>query len=105
MSLDGKAVLHIIGTATWFSAASCIDLHESNYGQSVDGISLPFFQTWCTLYSVYTDRLRVDQVSAFTSDGLRNLTDFAGIQLHISGFKAHCSLGIGEKLHDPLRGV
>ena len=95
MFLDGKAVLHIIDTATRFSTATFLDAHSSSYGQSVDGIWLAFLETWCTLYTGYPNRLRVDQGSAFTSDRWRNLTDFAGIQLRISGVKAHSSLWIG----------
>ena len=105
MFLDGEAVLHIIDTATRFSASAFLDAHGSSYDQSVDEIWLAFLEIWCTLYTGYPNRLRVDQGSAFTSDGWRNLADFAGIQLRISDVKAHSSLGIGEKLHDPLRKI
>lgn len=33
------------------------------------------------------------------------MTDLSGIQLRISGVKAHSSLGIGGRLHDPLRRI
>ena len=102
MFLDGKALLHIVDTATRFSAATFLD---GDFDQSVEGIWLAFIQAWCTLYTGYPNRLRVDQGSSFTSDRWRQLTDHAGIQLRISGVKAHSSLGIGERLHEPLRRI
>ena len=38
MFLDGKAVLHIVDTATRFSAATFLDANGGEYGQSVEGI-------------------------------------------------------------------
>ena len=64
MFLNGKAVLHIIDTATRFSAATFLDAHGSSYGQSVDGIWLAFSETWYTLYTGYPNRLRVDKFHA-----------------------------------------
>ena len=105
MFLDGKAVLHIIDTATRFSAATFLDSHGETYGQSVDGIWLAFCMTWCTMYTGYPNRLRTDQGSVFTSDRWRKIAESNGIQLRLSGVKAHSSLGIGEKLHGPLRRI
>ena len=102
MFLDGKALLHIVDTATRFSAAAFLD---DDFNQSVEGIWLAFIQIWCTMYTGYPNRIRVDQGSSFTSDRWRQLTDLAGIQLRISGVKAHSSLGIGERLHEPLRRI
>lgn len=41
----------------------------------------------------------------FTSDRWREIANSSGIQLRISGLKAHSSLGIGEKYHGPLRRI
>ncbi len=105
MFLDSKAVLHIVDTATRFSAATFLDSHGETYGQSVDGIWLAFCMTWCTMYTGYPNRLRTDQGSVFTSDRWRQIAESNGIQLRLSGVKAHSSLGIGEKLHGPLRRI
>ena len=105
MFLEQKAVLHVIDTATRFSSTIFLDAHGATYGQSLEGIWLAFVEAWCTLYTVLPNRLRVDQGSAFTSDRWREITTQAGIQLRISGVKAHSSLGIGERLHGSLRRV
>ena len=102
MLLDEKTLLHIVDTATCFSAAASLD---EDFDQSVEDIWLAFIQIWCTLYTDYPSRLRDDQGSSFTSDRWRQLTDHAGIPLRMSGVKAHSSLGIGERLHETLRSI
>ena len=97
-----KALLQIVDTATRFSAAAFLD---EDFDQSVEGIWLAFIQIWCTPYTGYPIRLRVDQGSSFTSHRWRQLTDHAGIQLRITGVKAHSSIGIGERLHELLRRI
>ena len=42
MFVDGKAVLHVIDTATRLSSAIFLDAHGATYGQSVGGIWLAF---------------------------------------------------------------
>ena len=103
--LDGKAVLHIVDTATRFSSATFIDAYGLDYGQSVEGIRLPFRETWCTLYTGYPNRMRADQISVFTSDRWKSLTDLTGIQPRLSGVEEHSSLGIEERLHYPPRRI
>lgn len=105
MFLEGKAVLHIVDTATRFSAATFLDAHGVTYGQSVNGIWLAFVMTWCLVYTGYPNRLRTDQGSAFTSDRWRQLADTNGVKLRLSGIEAHSSLGIGERYHEPLRRI
>ena len=61
--------------------------------------------TWATMYTGYPNRLRTDQGSVFTSQRWKQLTDLQGILLRLSGVKAHSSLGIGERLHEPLRRI
>ncbi len=105
MWIDGKAVLHIVDTATRFSAATFLDSNGSTYGQSVEGVWMAFTHTWCTMYTGYPNRMRTDQGSIFTSERWKQLTDIAGVQLRLSGVRAHNSLGIGERLHSPLRRI
>ncbi len=105
MWIDGKATLHIIDTATRFSAATFLDSHGENFGQSVEGVWMAFVNTWCLMYTGYPNRLRTDQGSVFTSERWKHKMDMAGIQLRLSGVKAHNSLGIGERLHEPLRRI
>jgi hypothetical protein len=105
MFLDGSAVLHVVDTATRFSAAGFLDDHGAAYGQSVNGVWLAFIEIWCTMYVGYPNRLRTDSGSIFTTSKWKNLTDMAGITLRISGIEAHNSLGIGERLHGPLRRI
>jgi len=105
MYIDNCAILHVVDTATRFSAATFLDKHGENYGQSVDGIWLALNACWVTLYTGYPNRLRTDQGSAFTSDRWREIIESKGIKIRLSGVRAHNSLGIGEKLHDPLRRI
>ena len=90
-------MLHIVDSATHFSAARFLDSHSETYVQSTEGVWLAFMQTWVTLYTGYPNRLRTDQGSIFTSPRWRELTDLNGVQLRLSGVRAHSSLGIGER--------
>ena len=105
MFIEGKAIPHIVDTATRFSAATFLDSEGEKFGQSVDGIWTAFVMTWCTMYSGYPNRMRTDQGSVFTSERWKKLSDINGITLRLSGVKAHNYLGIGEKLHGPLRRI
>jgi transposase InsO family protein len=62
-------------------------------------------KTWFTLYTGYPNRLRTDAGSIFSSPRWRQLSEMVGISLRISGIEAHNSLGIGERLHEPLRRI
>lgn len=61
MWIEFNAVLHIIDSATRFSAAVISD----DYGQIVEGTWRAFMDVWCTLYTAYPDRLRTGARSAF----------------------------------------
>ena len=101
MFIDSEAVLHVVDTATRFSAATFL----KDYGLSVEGIWLAFIEAWCTIHTGYPNRLRTDAGSVFTSSRWKELTDMSGTELRISGVEAHNSLGIGERLHAPLRRI
>jgi hypothetical protein len=100
MFINGKAVLHVIDSATRFKAATFLDSHSESYGQRLDGIWDAFIDIWCSIYTGYPDRLRIDSESAFTSVKWKTLTESRGITLLISGVEAHNSLGIGERYHE-----
>lgn len=57
------------------------------------------------MYAGYPNRLGTDQGSVFTSDRFRNLENEVGMEIRLSGVKPYNHLGIGEKLHDPLRRI
>ena len=105
MFLDGKAVLHVIDTATRFSAATFLDSHGQNYGQSTEGIWLAFLEIWCIPYLGYPNRMRTDQGETFMSNTWRQLCEQNGITPRLPEVQAHSSLVIGEKYHDPLRRI
>lgn len=105
MFLEENAVLHIVDMATHFSAATFLDSHGPAFGQLVVGIWLAFVETWRTAYPGFPNRFRTDQGSALTSDRWKRLTNRNGIQLRLSGVQAHSSLGIGERLNEPLRRI
>jgi hypothetical protein len=60
MFIDGQTVLHVIDTATRFSAATFLDSHNGSFGQSGEGVWLALIETWFTLYTGYPNRLRID---------------------------------------------
>lgn len=79
--IDGKAILHIVDTATRFSAAIFLDAHSMDYGQSVDGIWRALIETWCTMYTGYPNKMKTDSGIVFTSPRWRELTKTVGIEL------------------------
>lgn len=99
MWLDGKAVLHMVDTATGFNAA------ETLPGQSVEHVWQAFVSGWAALYPGYPNKLRVDQGSIFTSIRWQKLSNETGISLQLSGVESHHSLGKGERYHAPLRRI
>jgi hypothetical protein len=105
MFINGKAILHIVDTAIRFSAAIHLDSNLATYGQSVEVVWVALMETWFILYTGYPNRLRVDAGSIFSSDRWKQLSDMTGIRLRISGVEAHNSLGIVERLHEPLRKI
>jgi hypothetical protein len=102
MFLIGSAFLHVVDTETRFSAAGFLDDHGAAYGQSVHDVWLAFIETWCTMYVGYSNRIRTDSGSIFTTSKWKNLSDMTGITIRISGIEAQNSLDIGERLHGPL---
>jgi hypothetical protein len=105
MFLDGSAALHVVDAATRFSAAVFLDDHGASYGQTVHGVWLSFIDICCTMYVGYPNRLRTDSSSNFTSSRWQDIAYMTGITLKIFGTEAHNSLGIGERLHSPLRRI
>lgn len=105
MWLDRKAVLHVVETATRSNAATFLYSHGEIYGQSVDEIWSTFIKTWVKMYTDYRNRLRLGQASVFTYDIWRYLANVIGIQLSLSGVKAHSSLRVGERIHSTQRRI
>ena len=105
MFIEGKAILHIVDIATRFSSAIFLDSQGNNYGQSVNEVWLAFLEAWCTLYTGFPNRIRTDAGSVFTSPRWKEIAESVGIELQISSVEAHNSLGIGERLHAPLRRI
>jgi hypothetical protein len=51
MLINGKAVLHVIDSATRFNAVKILDSHSESYGQSPDGIRNAFIEIVCSIYT------------------------------------------------------
>jgi hypothetical protein len=105
MFIDGQAVLHVVDTATRFSAATFLESHSGSFRQSVEGVWLALIETRFTLYTGYPNRSRIDAGSIFASPRWKELSNMAGITLRMSGVEAHNSLGIGKRMHGPLRRI
>jgi hypothetical protein len=105
MFFDGSAILHVVDTATRFSASTFLDKHDYAYGQSVDGGWAAFLECWATVYSGKPNKIRTGAGSIFVSPRWRERTDMAGILLQISGVESHNSLGLGKRMHETLRWI
>lgn len=97
--------MHIVDTATYFSAAIFLDSVGESYGQSVKEVWMAFITTWCTMCIGFPNRLRKDQGFVLTSDGWKQLTDYCGIRLRLSGVRAYSSGVIGERYQAPLQRI
>jgi hypothetical protein len=102
MWIEGDAELHVIYTATRFSAITYLDTNGADYGQGVDGIWSALVDCWVATYSGYPRKLRTAVGSVFTLSRWLHCTNMAGIQVQVSGVESHNSLGLEEKMYDPL---
>lgn len=99
--VEGDAFLHVVDTATRFSATTFLNAEphsigpEKDYGQSVDGVWEAFVECWCTLYTGHPNRLRTDAGSIFTSPRWEALAEDCGISMSRSGIESQNSLGLG----------
>lgn len=93
--LEGKAVLHLVHTATR-SSATFLKTHGAELGQSVYSFWLVFVMNWCLIYTGLPDRLYTDQGSVFASERWKQLADLNDVQLRLSRIEAHSSLGTDD---------
>lgn len=105
MFLDGKGLLHTVGTATRISAATFLDSNGESYSQSVKGVWFAFVQTWSTVYPGYSYCLLADQDFVFAFRQWKQLTDPSDFQLRLFELRTHSCLEIGEKLHESFRRI
>lgn len=105
MFLIGKAVLHVVDTATIFSNATFQHARRSTYGQSTEGVWIALMERLCTMYTGYPNIIRLDQGSVFFSEKWKRFSNSKGIKIRLSKVLAHSSLGIEERLHQPLRTI
>jgi hypothetical protein len=103
MWIQGNAVLHVVDTTIRFSELTYLDKNGADYGQGVDGIWSALVDCWVATDSGYPNKLRTDAGSVFKSPRWRQYPGMAGIQVLVSGVESHNSLGLGEKIHVPLR--
>jgi hypothetical protein len=57
------------------------------------------------VYTGYPRKTRTDAGTIFTSDTWKHLHESNGIVLQVSGVESHNSIGLGERMHSPLRRV
>lgn len=68
MFLEEEVVLHVLGTATRFSAVSCLDAQGKFYSQSEERIRKDFLKGGCTMYTVRPNIMCTDQGCVLTSE-------------------------------------
>jgi hypothetical protein len=99
MTIDGRPVLHIIGTGTNFYAARFLP------DQDTKPIWQTFLYAWVTIYTGYPSSMLTDQGSVFVGNEWRNMCKQVFIELRATGTESHNSLGQGETNHSILRRV
>lgn len=97
--IDDHPTLHVVDTHTNLSAA--VFLQE----KSSDNMWNLFLLCWATAHTGYSDKMRLDQESAFTSREFQTLVFSAGIELVYSGVEIHNEIGAGERYQVPLRRI
>lgn len=86
MFLKGKAVLHVVNTATRFLEAILLDAHGSTYGQAAEDVWIALKKYWCTIYTGYPNRWGSDQGLVFTSKRWTELSHNTKIEIRLQGF-------------------
>lgn len=94
MFVNGRVVLHVIGAATKFSSATCLDADRSSYGRSTEAVWVALMKCCCTTYTGYPNRVRSDRGSVFKIEKWKKLFESTGIETRLSGIRAHSSLGV-----------
>lgn len=70
---------------------------------SAQNVWSAFLEARVTVYVGYSNCIRADQSSVFTSRFWDDVTALHGIELEILGIESHNSIGSGERYHAPLR--
>lgn len=105
MLVDGKAVLQVIVTATYFSYAKFVDAHGKISKQSGQRIWFVFVINCVLTYFGYSNRLWTDRGSEFLLERWKQLTKRSGVKLCLSDVEVYSSLMIKERYHEPLRRI
>jgi hypothetical protein len=90
MTINGKAILHVVDSGTNFSAARFLA------GQDTKTIWNTFLYMWVTMYTGYPSSILTDQGSVFTGKEWIDLCAKASVSLRTTGTESHNSLGQGE---------
>lgn len=81
MFLHGKAILHVVNTASRYSAATFLDAHGAHFENLFQVEWFAIVVIWFLTYTRYPKRSRTDQGSVIASDHWENLTNLNGAQL------------------------
>lgn len=95
MLIESKDILHVFDKATMFPNATYLDSECEKYVQYVHGYWPAFVIIWCTMYIGYSNSLKTYRDYDLTTQRRKQLLNINGVELHLSGAKAHSSLGIG----------
>lgn len=96
MYIGSDPVLHIVDSATRFSAARFLP------DVTTMTVWSKFVECWISIYTGMPNRIRVDRGTCF-GDNFFSIARRANIDIGRSGVEAHSSLGVGERYHKPLR--
>jgi hypothetical protein len=71
----------------------------------VEQVWSAFLECWALVHTGYPRKTRTDAGTTFTSDTWKRLHESNGIVLQVSGVESRSSIGLGERMHSPLRRV
>lgn len=94
-----KAVLHIVNTATKFSAEAFLDVHRAAYNLPSDATRADLLQTCCKTRAWYPQWQHTSSRFLHSSKTWEQSKDLVGVDLHLAGVKAQNVLDIGKPIH------
>ena len=98
MYIDSIPILHIVDESTRFSAARFLP------NVSTRAICETFISCWAPIYTGLPNRILFDQGSNLCkSESFVSLAGRENVEVQGTVIKAHSSLGIGERYHEPVR--
>lgn len=101
-SIKGRNALSIMDCATRFSVCKFM---PSNRDVKAKDVWRMILSAWVHTYLCFPDVIRHDRGSQFIAEELQAAAAAVGVQCHSAGMEAASAMGIGERIHGPIRRI